>query len=87
MKKITFQHKETLSLKTVLGDSLSMYKLKSTIPEHVAPIEIFVITSLICVVWYFSKLEYILRIAFIHKRLRYSRSIMELIDLSALLPD
>jgi chromatin remodeling complex protein RSC6 len=44
MKKIAFQHKEPLSLKTVLGDSLSMNKLKSTIPEHVAPIEIFVVS-------------------------------------------
>ena len=44
MKKLAFQYKETLSLKTVLGDSLSMYKLKSTIPEHVAPIEIFVVS-------------------------------------------
>jgi hypothetical protein len=44
MKKIAFQHKETLSLRTVLGVSLSVYKLKSTIPEHVAPIEIFVVS-------------------------------------------
>jgi hypothetical protein len=29
---------------TVLGDWLSMYKLKSTIPGHVAPIEIFVVS-------------------------------------------
>ena len=32
-------------------------------------------------------LEYILRIAFIYKKLRYTRSIMGLTDLSALLPD
>jgi hypothetical protein len=44
MKKLAFQYKETLSLKTVLGDSLSMYKLKSTITEQVAPIEIFVVS-------------------------------------------
>jgi hypothetical protein len=35
----------------------------------------------------FFTLEYALRIAFIHKRLRYMRSIMGLIDLTALLPD
>jgi hypothetical protein len=35
----------------------------------------------------FFTLEYVLRIAFIPKRLRYMRFIMGLIDLSALLPD
>jgi hypothetical protein len=35
----------------------------------------------------FFTLEYALRIAFIHKRLRYMRSIIGLIDLTALLPD
>jgi hypothetical protein len=37
-------NKETLSPIKVLGDWLSMYKLKSTIPGHVAPIEIFVVS-------------------------------------------
>ena len=41
--------------------------------------------DLCCMV--FFTLEYILRIAFIHNRLRYTRSIMGLIDLSALLTD
>ena len=41
--------------------------------------------DLCCMV--FFTLEYILRIAFIYKKLRYTRSIMGLIDLSALLPD
>ena len=43
------------------------------------------VINLCCMV--FFTLEYVLRIAFIHKRLRYIRSIMGLIDLSALLPD
>jgi hypothetical protein len=43
------------------------------------------VIDLCCMV--FFTLEYVLRIAFIHKRLRYMRSIMGLIDLSALLPD
>ena len=43
------------------------------------------IIDLCCMV--FFTLEYILRITLIHKRLRYTRSIMGLIDLFALLPD
>ena len=43
------------------------------------------VIDLCCMV--FFTLEYVLRIAFIHERLGYMRSIMGLIDLSALLSD
>ena len=62
------------------------YTITSTVDRRMQVVHpVLNIIDLCCMVIF--TLKYILRIAFTHKRLRYTRSIMGLIDLSALLPD